>query len=124
MIATLSNAGTRIKPIEMPAQLQFRFKAEESFEDIDPQRIEAALRGLDQIERFKIFDDRLSDATFVTLVIVLRTAGMKELLALQTALTSIPNVRAFAVASSGAVTPLDGLPPDRLREVAASDVKL
>ncbi len=104
-------------------QLQFRFTAEESLEDIDPQRIEAVLSRLDQIERFKIFDDRLSDATFVTLVVVLRTAGKKELLALQTALTSIPRVRAFAVGRSGAVTVLDGLPPDRLREVAVSDVE-
>ena len=108
----------------MSAQLQFRFKADESFEDIDPPRIEAALRGLDQIERFRIFDDRLSDATFVTLVVVLRTADVKELSALQTVLASIPRVRAFAVNSSGGVTPLDGLPPDQLLQVAASDVKL
>jgi hypothetical protein len=105
-------------------QLQFRFKANQSFEDIDPPRIEAALRGLAQIDKFKIFDDRLSDVTFVTLVVVLRTAGTEELSALQTALTSIPGVRAFAVDPSGIVTPLDGLPPARLREVAASDVRL
>jgi hypothetical protein len=108
----------------MSVQLQFRFKAEESFEDIDPPHIEAALRRLDQIERFRVFDDRLSDATFVTLVVVLRTPGVKELLTLQTALVSIPRVRAFAVNSSGGVTPLDGLPPDRLLDVAASNAKL
>jgi hypothetical protein len=107
----------------MPVQLQFRFHAEESFEDIDPARIQAALRGLDQIERFKIFDDRLSDATFVTLVVVLSSGDARELLALKTALTSIPKVSAFAVSSSGEVTALADLPIDRLVVVAASDIE-
>ena len=105
--------------------LLFRFKATEGLlQDIDPPRIAAAIRGLDRAERFKVFDDRASDATFVTLVIAVPEPDAAHLAALHRALTSIPRVTAYTVDSSGALTPLDRIPPDLLVEVARTDVKL
>jgi hypothetical protein len=112
------------KSMQPDVQLQFRFKARSSFTDIDPPRIEAAIHGLDGVAAFKIFDDRLSDADFVTLVITLRDPDLPRFAALQRALLSISDVRVFAVDASGNATPLEGLAPERLPEVARSNVKL
>ena len=59
----------------------------------------------------------------MTLVVVLRSGDVRELLALKTALTSIPKVTALAVSSSGDVTALADLPIDRLGVVAESEVE-
>ena len=112
------------KPMQSDVQLQFRFKAKSSFTDIDPPRIEAAIHRLDGVAAFKVFDDRLSDADFVTLVITLGDPDLPRFAALQRALLSISGVRVFAVDSSGNATPLEGLAPERLPEVARSNVKL
>jgi hypothetical protein len=103
--------------------LLFRFKAKASLDDIDPPRIGAAIRGLDGVERFKIFDDRLSDAIFVTLVVALSEPDPQHLAALHRALTSIPRVSAYTVDSSGALTPLERVSPKALPEVARADAK-
>jgi hypothetical protein len=67
---------------------------------------------------------RLSDAEFVTLVITVRDPDLPRFAALQRALLSISGVRVFAVDSSGNATPLEGLAPERLPEIARSNVKL
>jgi hypothetical protein len=102
-------------------QLQFRFAALRSLADLAPSRIAPYVEALPFVERYRIFDDRLSDATFVTLVVVLRDPSLAELTALGHELDTIPDVRAFAVDRSGRTHPLAALPPQRLAEVAATD---
>lgn len=102
----------------MTTQLRFHFrlKPTRSMQDIDPPRIEAALAGLPAVHVKRIHDDRLSDASFVTLVIELRDPGPADLAALHRALTSLAGVRTYAVSVSGALTSLTGLAPERLPE--------
>jgi hypothetical protein len=71
--------------------------------------------------RYKIYDDRLSDADFVTLVVALHDPTPEQLTALRDALTGLPDVQAFAVDRSGDTHRLADLPIEQLLEVAATD---
>lgn len=105
----------------MPVSLQFRFLAVRSYADINPSLIEPRIKGIPGVERFRLFDDRLSDANFVTLVVLMTAPTPAQLSALKDALDSIANVRTFAVDRSGRTHLLSTMPVERLVEVAASD---
>lgn len=107
----------------MPLQLQFRFQPMRRIDDVDPSRIEPLIAALPNVERFRVFDDRLSDADFVTVVVVLRDAGPTHLAALKTALARVTNVQVSTVDRSGNTRVLDTVPPEQLPAVAASDVQ-
>jgi hypothetical protein len=109
------------KNVSVAIRLQLRFKPTRSFEDIDPSRIAPTVESLPFVVRHKLYDDRLSDADFVTLVVALDDPSAEQLAALRDALAALPGVHAFAVDRSGATQPLATLSPERLVEVASTN---
>lgn len=102
-------------------RLQFRFTPTRSFADIDPLRIAPTVDSLQFVTRYKLYDDRLSDADFVTLVVALNDPSSGQLAALRDALTAVTGVHAFAVDRSGTTDPLGALPPELLVEIASTE---
>jgi hypothetical protein len=107
--------------VTVEIRLQFRFKSTGSFEDIDPSRIAPTVEALAFVVRFKIYDDRMSDADFVTLVVELHEPSTQQLTALRDVLVGLPNVQAFAVDRSGEAHVLVDVPIEQLAEVAGTD---
>lgn len=109
------------KDVSVQTRLQFRFKSTRSLEDIDPSRIAPEVEALSFVVRYKIYDDRLSDADFVTLVVELHDPTPEQLTALRDALAGLPDVHAFAVNRSGDTHLVSELPIEQLLELAATD---
>ncbi len=99
-------------------KLQFRIRPIESLLDVDPPLIHKAMDGLQGVEDLRIFDDRTSDATFVTLVVNLSDSSPQALRALQVALLSIPRVRVLIVDSAGNEAVVSKMPATALLEFA------
>ena len=75
-------------------RLQFRLRPLESLEDAEPGPIEEALAALPGVDRVRIYDDRASDATFVTAVVeVADSPGAETLEELRSALLALPRLR-------------------------------
>jgi hypothetical protein len=93
--------------------LQVRVRGVRSMMDIDLPALERQLGGLSQVARVTAYDDRGSDASFVTLKLELRepAAGLAQV---QRAFGRRWRVTAFAVDEGGAVTPLAEVTPDHL----------
>ena len=105
----------------MPIQLQFRFKALRDYDDNDPSRIEPIVQGLSCVARFRIFDDRRSDARFVTLVVELADDRPATLTALREALLSLADVEGLTVDQAGRTHGLRDVQAAQLPQIALSD---
>jgi hypothetical protein len=116
-------ADAAARPSSAIVNMAFRFKGRDSLADLDPARIVEAVHGVAGVERYKVFDDRASDANFVTLVVALSDPDHARLTSLHRALTSIARVSAYTIDAKGNLTPLDQTPPERLPEVAKTDVE-
>ena len=95
-------------------QLQFRMRPTESLFDVDPPRMRKAMGCLPGIQELRIFDDRASDATFVTLVVTLSDSSLRTLQGLKSALLAVPRVRALVVDAKGNETAVAEVSPDDL----------
>ena len=86
--------------------LQIRVKGVRSMMDIDLPALERQLTRLAQVAKVTAYDDRRSDATFVTFILELRkpAAGLAQV---QRLFARRKRVRAFAVDEGGEVMPLD-----------------
>lgn len=76
-------------------KLQFRLHPLESLLDAEPGPIEKALASLPGVDRVRIYDDRASDATFVTAVVEVSDDPSSETLEeLRSAVLALPRLRA------------------------------
>jgi len=91
--------------------LQFRIRPLESLLDVDPPRIQEALYTLPTVRSVQIFDDRRSDATFVTLVLDLSKPDLVALGELRQTLLDLPRARVVLIDSTGRETDLRDVPP-------------
>ncbi len=96
-------------------QIQIRIVPSRSILDIDIPLIKERLSQIKDILRLDIFDDRASDATFITLIITFE--GNKEAWArIKDSLLNLPRVRPFIVDEHGNEVSLDSFSDDELRK--------
>jgi hypothetical protein len=95
-------------------KLHFRIRPAESLLDLDPPLIRQAMGAPPGVADLRIFDDRASDATFVTLVVSLAESGPEALAGLRSALLAIPRVTASVVDRAGNEIPVSNMPATEL----------
>ncbi|MDX2302742.1 MAG: hypothetical protein NW226_08070 [Microscillaceae bacterium] len=85
----------------MLLELQFRVYPQKSLMDAEPKKFEEIFQGLKGVDSFRIYDDRLSDATFITLVVSLSDVSEASLIDLKKQLLSVKKVKIVLVNASG-----------------------
>lgn len=82
-------------------KLQIRVKPKNSLLDIDIPLIEKRLTSLADVEEVKIFDDRASDAPFITVVVTLVDSSKDALSSLRACLLHLPKMEPCIVDEHG-----------------------
>jgi hypothetical protein len=97
------------------AQIQLRLRPTETIFDVDLADIERRLRATPGVGDVRMYDDRLSDATFVTAVVMLDDQP-GALAAVQRAVVGMePGIVASFVAPDGEQTPVADVGQNELR---------
>ncbi len=99
-------------------QLFFRIRGIFTMMDIDLAPIEGCFAGREGIAGVEIFDDRASDATYVTVVLSVGEApSIAELSAIREALLALPRVKVYVLdrTGQGAEIPLSEVEAPLLR---------
>jgi hypothetical protein len=88
-------------------RVQFRIRPVGSIEDIDPELIRSSLTALEGIHSIDLFDDRASDATFVTVVVTFSSDNKHFLEKVMKTLTQNPEIVPYVVDKKGSTIRLD-----------------
>jgi len=91
--------------------------------DIDPPLIEEVLTQVIGASRVKVYDDRASDATFATAVLLLKGPMSSQLAEIRQALLGMAQVRVTVLdrANRDAEVPLEEIEAAQLSEYAAPE---
>ena len=92
-------------------KLQLRVKGIRSMMDIDLAEIEQRLAALPAVANVTSYDDRASDATFVTFVVTTDGAMASVMVGVRQVFVEMPLVVAQAVFEDGQVVALDAIGP-------------
>lgn len=92
-------------------KLQLRVKGIRSMMDIDLAEIEQRLDALPMVANVTSYDDRASDATFVTFVIETDGAMARVMAGVRQVFADLPLVLAQAVFADGQLVALDAIGP-------------
>ncbi len=92
-------------------KLQLRVKGIRSMMDIDLAEIEQRLAALPVVANVTSYDDRASDATFVTFVVVTDGAMASVMAGVRQVFADLPLVVAQAVFADGRTIALDAIGP-------------
>ena len=82
--------------------------------DIDPPTIVRHLSVLQAVNRLELFDDRASDATFITVIVTLVDTANSSLEMLREALLQLSDVTPFVVDEHGEETPVASISSEEL----------
>src|SRR5712692_5107920 len=97
-------------------QIQFRIRPVHSLLDIDLPLIERHLKALQVINQVRVFDDRASDATFITAVVTLSDATKSSLMQLREALLRLSGVTTLVVDEHGEETLVQSISAEELKK--------
>ncbi len=84
--------------------------------DIDIPLIRRRLTNLQGIDQIEIFDDRATDATFVTIIVTLSNLAEAILAALQKTLLHLPKVTPFIVDEHGKETHIGSISAEEFKK--------
>ena len=98
--------------------LRFRFRVRPtgSFLDMDLPALRAGLARVEGLERVEWFDERKSDATFVSLHVTLAEPNPALLERLRQGLLQLPAVTVYVLGDKGTETPVALVADDRLAD--------
>lgn len=99
-------------------RLQIRIRPVHSLLDVDPPGIGERLRALPAVEGVEVFDDRASDAPFVTVLVTLASPSDSALRSLQESLLGLEKVLPCVVDEHGDEFGCGSLEMDVLRRHA------
>jgi hypothetical protein len=88
-------------------RLQFRVRPAEELSDIDIELIEQRLGRIAGVVSFKIYDDRISDATFVSVFVMVAELSRPVLEELARVFLGLPKMLPFLVNQEGEQYELD-----------------
>lgn len=95
-------------------RIQFRIRPQYSLLNIDIPLIKKTLDQLHGINKVDVFDDRATDATFITVVVTLSELVMAIASLLKKTLLQIPNVTSFVVDEHGKETALQSISDEEM----------
>lgn len=89
-------------------RVSIRIRPEQVMEELDPDRAWAAATAVRGVRSVELWDERVSDALYVTLDVYAeeRSPGLED--GLRTALGRLPGMDAFLVLDHGDQAPIDG----------------
>ncbi|GAB4400867.1 MAG: hypothetical protein OHK0053_22930 [Microscillaceae bacterium] len=99
-------------------EIQFRIKPTKSLLDINPPIIEKALANIAQCPPYQIYDDRASDANFVTLVFTFKEDDLHRLPEVQKALLKMRKVCVYVMDQNRNMALIDDLSPAQIQQYA------
>lgn len=99
----------------LPMKIQFRFRSTISMADIDPQKIEQALLRVPGVKKATMYDDRLSDATFVTAVVELEDSSEITFDSLKNVLLHMAGLNVSIIDEMGDETPISTVSIEKMK---------
>jgi len=82
-------------------QIQFRIRPRHSLLDIDIPLIEKKVANIQGIDKFRIYDDRTSDATFITVIIMFTELTKPIVTSVKRAFSQLSNVTPYIIDRHG-----------------------
>lgn len=96
--------------ISLTYKLQFRIRPTRTLLDLEPKRFEKIMAGIEEVDDYRIYDDVVSDATFITIVVSWKAPPSTATLdSLRATLQAVERVRILVVDKGGNETPLADL---------------